>query len=92
MSFRKYKMLSALDRAAIESEARLLLRDNHHDEAFGIMRGLHVLGYGDIHGSADIPNSVHDIWNLAWWFSELQQQVLREAREDSDADRISKGG
>lgn len=51
--------------------------DGYQGEAFGVMRGLQVLGYGYF-GAVNRPHEVHSNWNLKWWFAEIEQQVLAE--------------
>lgn len=47
--------------------------DGYYGEAFGILRGLMVLGYG--YFGAD---NVDDPYNLKFWFSKLEAEVLKE--------------
>ena len=56
--------------------------EGFYGEAFGIMRGLEVLGYGYFgsnnldaikEGSSECPSH-----NLKWWFDEIQNEVLEE--------------
>ncbi len=56
--------------------------DGYYGEAFGVMRALAILGYGYIDGPTNIPHPVKDIWNLKWWFAELQQTVLAQENFD----------
>ena len=51
--------------------------DVYYGEAFGLFRGLVVLGYGEF-GSDNIPHSTYHRWNLKWWFAELRSEVLKE--------------
>ena len=53
------------------------VKDDYYAEAFGIMRGLRLLGYGYL-GSDNIPDDFQDRFNLKWWFSQLEQEVLEE--------------
>lgn len=57
--------------------------DGYYGEAFGIMRALQVLGYGDF-GPCNIPDKDLDIWNLRWWFCQLENRVLAEEGFDGD--------
>lgn len=50
-------------------------RDGFFGETFGIMRTLHVLGYGE-YGADNVPHKVYPKWNLKWWFSQLEEEVL----------------
>ncbi|TAL45548.1 MAG: hypothetical protein EPN91_01955, partial [Salinibacterium sp.] len=50
-------------------------RDGWYGEAFGVLRGVAVLGYGEF-GSDNVPNSIHSIWNLKWWFAQIKDRVL----------------
>lgn len=56
--------------------------EGYYGEAFGIMRGLMLQGYGYF-GSNNLSGT-HEKYgtqkehNLKWWFSELEQQVLEE--------------
>jgi hypothetical protein len=51
--------------------------DGYYGEAFGVMRGLQVLGYGEFQ-SSNIPHPISRRWNLRWWFAQLEQAVLDE--------------
>ena len=53
------------------------VKDDYYAEAFGIMRGLKLLGYGYF-GSENIPDDFQDHLNLKWWFNRLEQEVLEE--------------
>jgi len=65
-------------------------RDGYYGEAFGIMRGLVLLGYGyfgsnnlnafeDCHNNWDMKQKVsQDIHNVTWWFDQLEDEVLEE--------------
>lgn len=57
------------------TKIRFDARDGYYGEAYGIMRGLQVLGYG-VFGSHNIPNSIHSVWNLNWWFRQLEDLCL----------------
>ncbi len=48
--------------------------DGYYGEAAGIFRTLQIFDYG-IFGAINIPAGRT---NLSWWFSELQQEVLKE--------------
>lgn len=50
------------------------INDGYYGEAFGVMRGLSVLEYGDIRG----PLNKNDPHNLRFWFAELEREVLEE--------------
>lgn len=56
----------------------------YYGEAFGIMRALHLMGYGYFGSSnLDAVAERHDpnaqpIWNLRWWFGQLEREVLDE--------------
>ena len=50
------------------------VNDGYYGEAFGMMRTLHLLGYGELFGQYN----AHDFFNLSWWFSTLKEQVLEE--------------
>lgn len=52
-------------------------RDGYYGEAFGIMRALAALGYGDF-GSDNVPNSIYPLWNLKYWFRQIESTVLAE--------------
>lgn len=49
--------------------------DGYYGEAFGILRGLDVLGYGDVYGAVNSPTEKR---NFRWWLSQLEDEVLRE--------------
>jgi len=49
--------------------------DGYYGEAFGIIRALSVLGYGDYHGAVNTPE---ERINLQWWFDQIQKEVLKE--------------
>jgi hypothetical protein len=51
--------------------------DGYYGEAFGILRGLMILGYGYF-GSDTVQDKVDPYRNLKFWFSELVSQVLNE--------------
>lgn len=57
------------------------VREGFQGEAFGIMRGLNILGYGFF--GSDNLDATHDghpqpYTNLKWWFSKLEHEVLEE--------------
>ena len=54
--------------------ASFRVNDGYYGEAFGMMRTLHNLGYGDLYGQYD----AHDFHNLKWWLRTLEEQVLEE--------------
>jgi len=61
---------------------------NHGDyaEAFGVMRGLSIMGYGDINFAVNTPE---DQSNLRWWFNQMEREVLSETGYvDSRADKV----
>lgn len=47
-------------------------RDSYYSEAFGVLRGLRILGFGYF-GTNNLP-AERD--NLKWWFGELQEEAL----------------
>src|SRR6185369_575768 len=52
-------------------------------EAFGILRGLRLMGYGyfgsvNLDGLQERNGGVQQESNLKWWFAQLEQQVLQE--------------
>lgn len=50
--------------------------DGYYGEAFGILRGISLLGHGDlIRGGVNHPEKRS---NLQWWFAQLQDRVLKE--------------
>jgi len=51
--------------------------DGYYGEAFGVMRGLAVLGYGYF-GSSNLTDPEYMFCNLKWWFAELEAKVLQE--------------
>lgn len=70
-------------------EARRLMRDNgeitsqtirfdinnpYYCEAFGVMRGLEIVGYGTFEAN----NLPAEKTNLKWWFAQLENKVLWE--------------
>jgi hypothetical protein len=57
------------------------MNDPYYGEAFGIMRALEVLGYGEFK-SDNVPNSIYPRWNLKWWFARLGDEVLKEENFD----------
>ena len=64
-------------------------RDGYYGEAFGIFRGLEILGYGYLSGPVNIGGksdrgTEQDEGNFAWWFSNLQDEVLVEENHDTD--------
>lgn len=48
-----------------------------YGEAFGIMRGLAILGYGTYDLANNIPPNKT---NLKWWFDQLQNKALEEEK------------
>ena len=65
------------------TKIRFDCRDGYYGEALGVLRGLKVLGYGDF-GSDNVPNSIHPIWNLKWWFCQLEDRTLKEENYGSN--------
>jgi hypothetical protein len=51
--------------------------DGYYAEAFGVMRGLSLMGHGDF-GPDNYPHKVYDKWNLKWWFAQIAEKVLKE--------------
>jgi hypothetical protein len=56
-------------------------RDGYYGEAFGVMRGLQVLGYGKF--ESDNLDGLHYGFeqreqNLKWWFRQIEDEVLNE--------------
>lgn len=49
------------------------VNDGWYGEAFGVLRGLELLGYGALSGVRE--ETYH---NLKWWFRQLEEQVLHE--------------
>lgn len=69
------------------------VNNGYYGEAFGIMRALHIMGYGYFGSSnlgalTDNPQKVYNITqdeqNLNWWFSNLCREVLEEEGFDGD--------
>ena len=56
--------------------------DGYYGEAAGIFRTLQIFGYGKF-GAVNIPS---ERTNLSWWFSELQQEVLKEENFDGSGE------
>jgi len=57
--------------------------DGYYAEAFGVMRGLALAGYGYMGGStydgiADCKHGRQQQHNLRWWFDKLVDKVLEE--------------
>jgi hypothetical protein len=77
------------------SKVSFSANDGYYGEAFGIMRGLQILGYGYF-GSSNLSaeveaksqyrmgNVTSPEQNLKWWFSNLEQEVLEEEGFKSD--------
>lgn len=68
---------------------RFSCRDGYYGEAFGIMRGLNILGYGyfgssNLPGTSDQEKGTQDHQNLKWWFAELENEVLKEEGYGTD--------
>jgi len=50
--------------------------DGYYGEAFGVMRGLSLLGHGDlVRGGVTHPEKRS---NLQWWFAQLKDRVQKE--------------
>jgi len=60
------------------SEIRFDVNDGYYGEAFGIMHGLAILGFGAIDTPVNISHIEYENWNLRFWFEELCSDVLRE--------------
>lgn len=69
------------------------VNNGYYGEAFGIMRAMHIMGYGyfgpsNIGAMKDFPNKVYNIkqdqQNLKWWFHQLEEEVLQEEGFDGD--------
>lgn len=65
------------------TKIRFCVYDGYYGEAFGIMRGLNILGYGyfgssNLPGTADRKRGKQDHQNLMWWFDQLEREVLEE--------------
>lgn len=57
---------------------KTMCTEGYYGEAFGIMRGLAVLGYGHL-GSDTTPDNGPEPWrNLKWWFNQLVDDVLNQ--------------
>lgn len=56
--------------------------DGYYGEAFGIMRGLEVLGFGflgcDNLNAVQLNKSDEPRHNLKWWFARLKNEILEE--------------
>lgn len=59
------------------------VNDGYYGEAFGILRGLELLGYGYL-GDCIRPDPNIKIWNLKWWFRQLEDEVLKEEHFDGN--------
>lgn len=74
------KMLLHASRDCMRNQKRdttqtsYVVSDGYFGEAFGVMRGLSLLGYGTING----PVNIDSPGNLRYWFSNLEQEVLSE--------------
>lgn len=58
------------------------VNDGYFGEAFGVMRGLKILGYGyfgssNLDGIEERKCKIKE-QNLQWWFSQLEYKVLEE--------------
>jgi hypothetical protein len=77
------------------SKVSFSANDGYYGEAFGVMRGLQILGYGYF-GSSNldavveaqshyrIGNVTSPEQNLKWWFSNIEQEVLEEENFKGD--------
>ena len=57
------------------TQTAFVANEGFYGEAFGIMRGLQAIGFGDLDGSINTPQKRE---NLRWWFADLESQVLEE--------------
>lgn len=75
-------------------QIRFTVNDGYYGEAFGIMRALHIMGYGyfgpvnldaleDNYG-VEAQGRTQPHQNLKWWFSELEEQVMDEEHWHGD--------
>jgi hypothetical protein len=58
-------------------------RDGYYGEAFGILRGLFLVGYGyfgssNLDGTEELKGGNVPEHNLKWWMMELEQAALDE--------------
>lgn len=69
------------------------VNNGYYGEAFGIMRALHMLGYGyygagNLTAKEEDPPQIYNITqneqNLNWWRHRLEQEVLDEEGFDGD--------
>lgn len=49
--------------------------EGYYGEAFGVLRGLALLGYGAINGATNLPEERR---NFGWWLKRLEDEVLAE--------------
>lgn len=63
------------------------VNNGYHGEAFGILRALHIMGYGyfgssNLDAFKDHPPTIYNVTqeqqNLKWWIARLEQEVLEE--------------
>lgn len=71
------------------TRVRFDCRDGYYGEAFGIFRGLEILGYGYVSGPVNIGGKRDrgtelDEANFKWWFSNLEDEVLEEEGYNTD--------
>lgn len=59
------------------SEVRFSISDGYYGEAFGVLRALHVLGFGFYGASNDKVDHERGL-NLKAWMSQLENEVLEE--------------
>lgn len=56
------------------TQTRFDVTDGYYGEAFGILRGLSLLGYGSF-GPVNTPEEES---NFSWWMARLEDEVLAE--------------
>lgn len=56
------------------TKQRFDVTDGYYGEAFGILRGLSLLGYGSF-GPVNTPEEES---NFSWWMARLEDEVLAE--------------
>lgn len=49
--------------------------EGYYGEAFGVLRGLAILGYGTISDACNMPEERR---NFNWWLNKLKDEVLAE--------------
>lgn len=68
-------------------ESGFVVSDGWYAEAFGVMRGLYLCGYGYLDKSINLngkDNFEQDEHDLNWWFNKLCEDVLNEEGFYSD--------